>query len=348
MADLDLATILADGEYLKRAGDTLVGEIPATGTPGAVDAEGAVDAAAAALAAGTHTNVTVTYDDTANSISLAAAAGGVTDPELLAIAGLTSAADQVPYFTGSGTAALTTVTSAARGVLDEITVNGMRVALGVGIGGTDSSANATVAPVRRILVNNTATTYAPTNGQENQFVTLSNAGAITVTMPSNATSSIPIGAEMDFLWLGVGQPTFVAGSGATVNSAFGLSMPARYSVVTAKKIASNDWVLYQAGSTVRLIVTYTGTAVTGALTDGGAYLRFTGTNPTYTVPPNSAVAFPVGTQIDGIGTATAMTIIAGSGVTITKARTLVTVGAGSGWTLIKTGTDTWDTHGDYV
>ena len=50
-----------------------------------------------------------------------------------------------------------------------------------------------------------------------------------------------------------------------------------------------------------------------------------------------SVAFPVGTQIDGIGSATAMTLIQGSGVTITKARTLVTVGAGSGWTLIKTG-----------
>ena len=98
----------------------------------------------------------------------------------------------------------------------------------------------------------------------------------------------------------------------------------------------------------RAIITYTGTAVTGVLTDGGNYLRFTGTNPTYTLPPNSSVAFPVGTQIDGIGTATAMTLIQGAGVTITKARTLVTVGAGSGWTAIKTGTNTFDLHGDFV
>ena len=40
-----------------------------------VDAEGAVDATAAAFAAGTHTNVTVTYNDAANSISLAASGG---------------------------------------------------------------------------------------------------------------------------------------------------------------------------------------------------------------------------------------------------------------------------------
>jgi len=169
------------------------------------------------------------------------------DTDLTTIAGLTATTDNVIQSVGSAWASRTpaqlkTTLSLAKG--------------DVGLGNVDNTSDANKpvstatqtaldlkAPIRRTVKADTTTAYAPILTDENQMVTLSNAAAITVTLPQNSSVAFPVGAEVDFLWLGAGQPTFAAGTGATVNATPGLKMRAQYSASTAKKIATNTWVV---------------------------------------------------------------------------------------------------------
>jgi hypothetical protein len=89
----------------------------------------------------------------------------------------------------------------------------------------------------------TGTSYTLVLSDVGKLVTLSNAGAITVTMPQDSDVAIPVGAQVHFTQLGAGQVTFSAGTGATINSTPTAKTRAQYSTVTAIKRAANTWLL---------------------------------------------------------------------------------------------------------
>ena len=95
----------------------------------------------------------------------------------------------------------------------------------------------------------------------------------------------------------------------------------------------------------------TGTTYTFVLGDAGRLVTASNASAqTYTVPPNSSVAYPVGTKIDVVQIgAGKVTLAQGSGVTInSKNSRKALAGQYVGATLIKTATDTWLLLGDLI
>ena len=92
----------------------------------------------------------------------------------------------------------------------------------------------------------TGTTYTfVLSDSVNTLVTASNASAIAVTIPTNATVAFPVGSVLNLIQIGAGQVTISGASGVTVVSTGATSASpkcrAQYSAITLIKSGTDSW-----------------------------------------------------------------------------------------------------------
>ena len=103
------------------------------------------------------------------------------DAELAAIAGLTSAANKLPFFTGSGTADLADLTAFARTLLDDANASAARTTLGLAIGSDVQAFNSQLAA------------FAALSNSDGNFV-VGNGSTFVVESGATARTSLGLGS----------------------------------------------------------------------------------------------------------------------------------------------------------
>jgi len=106
-----------------------------------------------------------------------------------------------------------------------------------------------ITPVTSVALNaQTGTTYTFVAADANNtLVTLANASAIALTIPTNASVAFPVGTVLNWAQTGAGQVTCSGASGVTVTSVGATAATPKtrvqYSGVSAIQTAANAWLV---------------------------------------------------------------------------------------------------------
>ena len=117
------------------------------------------------------------------------------------------------------------------------------ITAGTGITVTNAAGSITVAATGTTALNDqTGTTYTLVLTDAGKFLTFTNASAIAVTVPTNASVAFPIGTQIGFQQGGAGQATFAGAAPPTLKSADDAYTTVKlYSCGALIKIATDVW-----------------------------------------------------------------------------------------------------------
>jgi len=110
---------------------------------------------------------------------------------------------------------------------------------------TQLNAKPTEADVETAAINaQVGTTYTLALTDRGQFVTMDNASANTVTVPTNAAVAFDVGSVVTVIQKGAGATTVTGDTGVTVNGTSGGSVAilARYQGVSLIKVTTDTWI----------------------------------------------------------------------------------------------------------
>jgi hypothetical protein len=90
----------------------------------------------------------------------------------------------------------------------------------------------------------TGTSYTLALSDVAKVVSLTNAAAITLTVPTDASVAFPVGTQILLYQGGAGQVTIAGDSGVDVRNQSGLKIAGQYGVAGLLKLATDEWVAF--------------------------------------------------------------------------------------------------------
>ena len=109
-----------------------------------------------------------------------------------------------------------------------------------------SALNRNAIATAAVLINaQTGTTFTPGLTDAGKLVTASNAAAISLTIPTDASVNFPVGTQLLVMQLGAGQVTVsaVTPGTTTIISRSGTKTAGQYALISLIKVAANQWVV---------------------------------------------------------------------------------------------------------